>query len=249
VPQSFFTTETPAVEATDGAPGITTGLTFRSVVDGSVTGMRFYVGASPSGTYTGLLWQRTANDVGSAGTGTELAREAHSGTPAANAWNQIDFDAPVPITAGITYRVGRHHANQYVATNSFGWPLVVDDLVADDDGETGVHLGLIRQGTFLTAEEPGYPQQVGASANYFVDIVFVPAGEGDRFTSGTASLTLAASAAHSTDRATAGVAGLLLDAYGTQPHGGGGPRLVTVGRLAPLTTTIRPGVIETTTRG
>lgn len=173
--QSLFTSETPAADATDGAPGITTGTTFRATVDGTVTHIRFYVGAATAGTYTGLLWERTANDTAGGGTGSLLASDTFTGTPSATAWNTIELDPPITITAGITYRVGRHHATDYVATNSFFVsPLVSDDLVADENGETGAHLGLIRQGTFKVDASPAYPTDVGSSACYFVDVVFVP---------------------------------------------------------------------------
>jgi hypothetical protein len=188
--QSLFASPTPAALGTDGSPGITTGTTFRSAVDGTVTHIRFYVGASGAGTFTCKLWVRTANDTGSGGAGTELASKVYSGTPATNAWNSVALDTPVAIVAGTTYRVGRHHASDYVATNSFfGSATVSGDLTADANGETGQHLGLISQGTFLIDASPGYPRQVGSSANYFVDIVFEPDGGSNDL---TAAITLPA---------------------------------------------------------
>lgn len=70
-----------------------------------------------------------------------------------------------------------------------------------------------------------------------------------RTTTGRAELAAGASAARSTVRTTAGTARVLLDAYGVQVRGGGGPRLVTVARAERLTSVSRPIAISTTTRG
>lgn len=70
-----------------------------------------------------------------------------------------------------------------------------------------------------------------------------------RATTGRAGLAAGAAAARSTVRTTTGVARLLLDARGTQVRGGGGPRLVTVGRASRLTSVARPSAITTSTRG
>jgi hypothetical protein len=70
-----------------------------------------------------------------------------------------------------------------------------------------------------------------------------------RTTTGRAGLAAGATAARSTVRTTAGSARVLLGAYGVQVRGGGGPRLVTVGRADRLTSVTRPSPISTTTRG
>lgn len=79
--------------------------------------------------------------------------------------------------------------------------------------------------------------------------VATAAGSTSRATTGRAELTAGASAARSTARVTAGTAGLTFAATATQVRGGGGPRLVTVGRPDRLTSVTRPRAISTTTRG
>lgn len=70
-----------------------------------------------------------------------------------------------------------------------------------------------------------------------------------RTTAGRAELAAGATAARSTARTTTGTARVLLDAYGVQVRGGGGPRLVTVTRASRLTSVTRPSAILTSTRG
>lgn len=70
-----------------------------------------------------------------------------------------------------------------------------------------------------------------------------------RTTTGRAELAAGASAARSSVRVTSGVAGVLFGASATQVRGGGGPRLVTVGRASRLTSVTRPSAISTSTRG
>lgn len=70
-----------------------------------------------------------------------------------------------------------------------------------------------------------------------------------RTTAGRAELAAVASAARSSVRVTSGAAGVLFGASATQVRGGGGPRLVTVGRASRLTSVTRPSAISTSTRG
>jgi hypothetical protein len=75
------------------------------------------------------------------------------------------------------------------------------------------------------------------------------AGSSSRTTTGRAELAAGASAALSSARVTSGAARVLFDASATQVRGGGGPRLVTVGRASRLTSVTRPSAISTSTRG
>lgn len=187
--QSLFTSETPAGSFSDGAPGIVTATTLNFAVDGEITHVRFYAASGTlSGTWTGAVWEVTADDTGNGGAGTLLASKTTSGagvTP--GAWNTIALDTPVPVTAGPLYRIGLHTPEWYVVTNNFflSGGLVNGDVIAD------VRTGSRHQGAFAIDAGLIYPNLVGSSASYFVDVVFQEDG-GDPATEVTATLSLPA---------------------------------------------------------
>ena len=82
----------------DDPSAVELGVKFRSDVDGFVTGVRFYKGADNTGTHVGNLWTTTGTLLATA----TFASETPSG------WQQVLFDAPVPITANTTYVVSYH---------------------------------------------------------------------------------------------------------------------------------------------
>ncbi len=71
------------------------GMRFSTVVDGHITGVRFYKGVGNSGTHTGSLW--TAD-------GTRLATATFT-NESTEGWQSVTFATPVPVTAGQTYLV------------------------------------------------------------------------------------------------------------------------------------------------
>ncbi|HWT82419.1 MAG TPA: DUF4082 domain-containing protein, partial [Candidatus Methylomirabilis sp.] len=92
-------TATPAVAAATVDPSaIEMGVKFQASVSGAITGMRFYKGATNTGTHVGNLWS---------GTGTLLASVPFS-TETASGWQQATFATPVAITANTTYVVSYH---------------------------------------------------------------------------------------------------------------------------------------------
>ena len=96
------TSATPSIPFRADAP-VEVGVKFRSDVDGTISGVRFYKGAGSTGTHTGSLW--TSN-------GTLLA----SGTftnETASGWQGLIFTKPVNISANTTYIVSYHANNGY----------------------------------------------------------------------------------------------------------------------------------------
>lgn len=153
----------PALVDSNDGNAVELGVRFRVSVGGHVTGVRYYKAAANIGTHVGSLWR---ND------GTLLAR-ATFGNETTSGWQQADFDAPVPVTAGTTYIVsyhapaGRYSATlDYFATSSHG----NGPLTAPRDGLHGAN-GVYRYGA-----APGFPDSTWRSANYWVDVVFEPAG-------------------------------------------------------------------------
>jgi hypothetical protein len=70
-----------------------------------------------------------------------------------------------------------------------------------------------------------------------------------RATAGRAELVVAATATRSSSRTTAGTGRLVVAASSLQVRGGGPPRIVTSTQVGALTSTSRPGVITSSTRG
>lgn len=168
----FAATATPAVPAENDPNAVEVGMKFRSDVAGTVTGVRFYKGASNTGTHSGHLWSSS---------GTLLAT-ATFGTETASGWQQANFSTPVNITANSTYVVSYHAPNGNYAANSgfFGSStdrVPLHGLASGIDGPNGVY----RYGS------PGFPTESFNSTNYWVDVVFstTAAGTAPAVTSAT----------------------------------------------------------------
>ncbi len=150
VPAAIETSDTSAVEV---------GVRFRSDVDGSISGLRFYKGTGNTGTHVGSLWSNT---------GTLLARATFSGETAAG-WQQVLFTTPVAITANTTY-VASYHTNvgNYAVNNSYFKTAGMDNapLHAPTDGLYGAN------GIYAYSGSSVFPNQTYQSSNYWVDVVF-----------------------------------------------------------------------------
>ena len=99
-------TPTGASDATDTSP-ITLGVQFQAASSGFIAGVRFYKEADNTGAHTGSLWSASGSLLAS---GT-FTNETASG------WQELDFSAPVAITAGTTYVASYFtSAGHYAAT-------------------------------------------------------------------------------------------------------------------------------------
>jgi hypothetical protein len=151
-----------AAETTDNA-ALEVGVKFRSELDGNITGVRFYKGATNTGTHVGHLWTRT---------GTLLASATFT-SETATGWQEVTFASPVAITAGTTY-VASYYAprGNYAVSEDFFAAGAVDNpplraLRDGEDGGNGVY-GYGPHGTF--------PTGTYRTENYWVDIVFETSG-------------------------------------------------------------------------
>jgi gluconolactonase len=135
------------------------GLKFRSDVNGTVTGVRFYKGSGDTTTHTGSLWSSN---------GALLATGTFTGETSSG-WQQLNFSTPVAIAANTTYIASYHTGGPFYQTldyfqnTSFDRPPLhaLKDSVAGGNGVYGY--GPI--GTF--------PISSYRSSNYWVDVVFV----------------------------------------------------------------------------
>jgi hypothetical protein len=129
------------------------GVSFKSDVSGTITGIRFYKSSANTGSHVGRLWNHG---------GTLLASVTFT-AETASGWQQANFSTPVAITANTVYvasyglTLGHFSANwNYFATSAFNnAPL---HALQTPDGVYGT-LGT-------------YPANTHQAANYWVDVVF-----------------------------------------------------------------------------
>ena len=134
------------------------GLKFRSDVNGFIKGVRFYKGASNIGTHIGNLWTSTGTLLATA----TFTAESPSG------WQEMLFDAPVAIAANTTYVVSYHtNVGHYSASGAYFSTLGIDrsPLHAPPTGAVGGN------GVFVYGAS-GFPTQTFNATNYWVDVVF-----------------------------------------------------------------------------
>ncbi|SFH06693.1 Por secretion system C-terminal sorting domain-containing protein [Pontibacter chinhatensis] len=158
-PCSVFTQAfTPSGSLQNDGQAIQVGMKFRSSVNGSVTGVRFYKQTGNTGTHTGQLY--------SSG-GTLLASVVFQ-NETASGWQQAAFSSPVAVTAGTTYLISYHSSGGgYSADdNGFSQAVVNGPLTGLQNGVDGAN------GVYRYTSSPAFPTSNFQSSNYFVDVVF-----------------------------------------------------------------------------
>jgi methionine-rich copper-binding protein CopC len=147
------------VTVSDGA-AVELGMKFRADGDGTITGVRFYKGPKNTGTHTGSLWTLAGARLATA----TFSAESTSG------WQQVSFATPVNVTAGTVYVVSYHTDAGFYSADSSGLASAVDNppLHALGNGQNGGN-GVYRYGT------GGVAPTSGGGANYWVDVVYLPA--------------------------------------------------------------------------
>ncbi len=135
---------------------------FRADTNGYVTGLRFYKSTNNTGTHVANLWSST---------GTLLATATFS-NETASGWQQVNFSAPVVITANTVY-VASYHTNvghwsvdrNYFATTAVDNP----PLHALANGVSGSN------GVYVYGSTSRFPTNTYQASNYWVDVVFTQA--------------------------------------------------------------------------
>jgi hypothetical protein len=146
----------------DGTP-LEVGVKFQADTDGSISGFRFYKGASNTGTHVAHLWTRAGGSLATATFANETAQ----------GWQQVTFAPPVAIAAGVTLVASVHSAGGYASDPGFfTTEYVSGPLRALADGEDGGN------GLFLYTATPAFPTDTWQASNYWVDVVFTPAPAG-----------------------------------------------------------------------
>ena len=159
LPVSFFAPDaTPAVPSENDSSAVELGMQFQVSVAGTVTGIRFYKGAGNTGTHTGTLW---SSDGQALATVTFVAESA-------SGWQTAMFSNPVAVTPGQTYTASYHTGTGHYSDTAdyFTAPKTSGPLT------TPVNAGVYAYGS--TSQRPTNSFN---AANYFVDVVFQPAGQ------------------------------------------------------------------------
>ncbi|MBX3300743.1 MAG: DUF4082 domain-containing protein [Nitrospira sp.] len=154
-------TTVPGVVAAGDTNSVELGVKFRSDVNGSITGIRFYKASTNTGTHVAHLWTST---------GTLLATATFTGETASG-WQQVLFASPVSITANTIYVASYHAPNgrysidsNYFATTGVNNP----PLHALATGVSGGN------GVYAYGATSAFPNQTWNASNYWVDVVFQP---------------------------------------------------------------------------
>jgi len=152
-------TAVPALSDGGADSSVELGVKFRSDISGYITGIRFYKDRSNTGTHTGSLWSSS---------GTRLATATFS-SESASGWQQVNFSAPVAISAGTVYVASYHVSGGHysVDVNYFtGKGMDSPPLHALASGVSGAN------GVYAYGSSSVFPNQSWNNSNYWVDVVF-----------------------------------------------------------------------------
>jgi hypothetical protein len=157
---SIFGNAVPAnpIEADSGA--VTLGVKFWSTQPGTVSGIRFYRGDANESGYTVMLYTAAGSLLAQATTSQD--------TCTVPCWEQVNFAAPVSISANTTYVAAYYTSNGYYAEDYYGLTNGATNgpLVAPASGVSGGN------GVYVYARS--FPTSSWEDSNYYVDIGFAP---------------------------------------------------------------------------
>jgi hypothetical protein len=150
-------TATPAAASTADNSAVEVGVRFRTSTAGYITGLKFYKGASNTGTHTGGLWTNS---------GTRLATVTFTGE-SGSGWQTATLAGPVPVTANTTYVASYHTDTGFYSSTGNGLASAVSRgpltaLANGTDGGNGVY----------TYGASAFPSSSFQATNYWVDVVF-----------------------------------------------------------------------------
>src|SRR5215510_810108 len=149
---------TPTITTYPDAAPVEPGMKFQADVDGWVTRLRFYKGATNTGSHIGRLW---------AGDGTLLATATY-GIETAEGWQEAALAAPVAIKANTTYLVSYHTNVGFYAvdTGYFSTTGVSNPPLRALSSRAVGGNGVFQYGA------GGFPMNIYNGNNFWVDVVF-----------------------------------------------------------------------------
>lgn len=177
MPQSLFTSQTPAVTNADNGNAIHLGTYFTPSENGVITKYRYYPPTTSQSDVKMALYRVSDS--------SKLGADVTFGSSIAGpGWVEINAAAPVAVVAGVQYAVVVRVPQYYTATTgvSSPWPFTNDKLSApanagrfNDDDNTTVQM----------------VATVFNNGCYFVDVVYTPDSEGGGSTTPVTSILTA----------------------------------------------------------
>ena len=153
-PCSIWNDGTPTGASESNDPNAQTlGVQFQASSSGFITGVRFYKEPDDTGAHTGSLWSST---------GQLLASGTFSGETASG-WQELDFSAPVAVTAGTTYVASYHTSTGFPAGDQQGLASAVTN---------GPLTALAGGGVYAYGSANTFPASTYKNNNYWVDVVY-----------------------------------------------------------------------------
>lgn len=146
--------------------GIDAGMKFTSDKNGYVQGVRFYKASTDNGTHVGSLWTSS---------GRLLAQAKFTGETSSG-WQQVNFGAPVAITANTIYVVSYHSTFYSYGARYFSAPVDNPPLHAVLDSVSP-------NGVYTWAGNSTFPNVEAGGANFWVDVAFSTATNSASLTS------------------------------------------------------------------
>ena len=150
-------TATPTTVSVNDNSAVEVGVRFRTSTAGFITALRFYKGATNTGTHVGTMWTNT---------GTRLATVTFTGETGSG-WQTATLPGPVAVAANTTYVASYHTDAGFYSANANGFSAAVTrgPLTALANGTDGGN-GVYRYGA------SAFPTSTYQATNYWVDVVY-----------------------------------------------------------------------------
>jgi Domain of unknown function (DUF4082)/Bacterial Ig-like domain/Bacterial Ig domain len=150
----------PSVASASDTSPLNLGVKFTAEDNGWITGIRFYKGASNTGTHVGELWDTSGDLLGQ----VTFTNESATG------WQQASFSTPIQVTANTTYIASYFAPNGGYAVDSGAFAYSgVDNSPLHVPASPAVSGG---NGVYGYGSSPAFPTSTYNAANYWVDVVF-----------------------------------------------------------------------------
>jgi hypothetical protein len=159
---SLFDFATPGVADAGDGSSVVVGVKFKADSDGTIAGLRFYKAAGNTGTHVGTLYTAAG----------QVVAEATFTNETASGWQTVKFAGPAAITAGTTYIAAYLAPNGHYSVSSaaFGSGPV------DNGPLHALANATSPNGVYAYSATPTPPANSYNATNYWVDVLFAPAG-------------------------------------------------------------------------
>ena len=164
------------------ATSIEVGVKFKTDAFGTATGIRFYKASANTGTHIGNLWTSS---------GQLLASATFTGETASG-WQQVNFAQPVTLNPNTTY-VASYFAPKGHYSQAENYFSTVPPIGASANSVDSPPLHALRNtngvtnGVYSYGSSSTFPTHTFNAENYWVDVVFSPAGPPGQVTNVTAT--------------------------------------------------------------